>query len=205
MFVFRVREFVATVSPVRVIAGSEVLVRGGNFLFSSKLSCRFNFEIVSARFENSNKIRCTVPKNVSAAALDHRSVVIEVANNGIDFTSNENMAELVDRPRVFSVVPTRVAQGLAVNVTVTGTHFIPGSTWCRLGLSGTPSLASTCEGCSENSTTAVACPLTVNTEKVGLHIIYTSTNNRTDYSTNDVALEVVRPPVLIKLSRRLYL
>ena len=106
-----------------------VTVRGGNFIFSAGLGCWFDTVLVSASYASNNEISCFSP------AHDIGLSAFSITNNGIDRTEDGLQFEYALLPIVSGITPKSGPVGSQTVLTVTGSGFISGSTWCRFGAS----------------------------------------------------------------------
>jgi hypothetical protein len=58
-------------------------------------------------------------------------VNLKVTNNGIDFADEAVDFEYVNLPSISKIQPERGPIGVQIQVTIHGSGFIEGSTWCR--------------------------------------------------------------------------
>ena len=128
-FTFYPREYVTSVFPSRVLisGGTKIILRGGNYVFSQHLKCRFGGEkTTKATYFNTSAISCVVPPLRSHRVGD--AVFVEVANNGIDFVdlSSPNKGTqliYIAPPRVTKITPSRIVYGVPTTVYIKGSAF----------------------------------------------------------------------------------
>ncbi|GMI40209.1 hypothetical protein TrCOL_g8913, partial [Triparma columacea] len=80
---------------------TEVVISGGNFVFSKDLKCRFDETEVLAVFVSAQAIICVRPSSLE------ESVAVSVANNGVDFMKWDDAFSIVAAPSITSVVPSK--------------------------------------------------------------------------------------------------
>ncbi len=79
---------------------TPILVKGTNFLNTTKLACSFEDIIVKASFVSSTELHCKSPESGREGV-----VLVKVSNNGIDFEASYTSFVYTSVPVIFSVVP----------------------------------------------------------------------------------------------------
>jgi hypothetical protein len=97
--------------------GTEVVISGGNFVFSKDLKCRFGETEVLAVFVSAQAIICVTPSSLE------ESVAVSVANNGVDFMKWDDAFSIVAAPSITSVVPSKGSIVGGTVVTLSGSGF----------------------------------------------------------------------------------
>lgn len=109
--------------------GTVVTVHGEGFANSAQLKCKFgNVVGIEAQWLKPTAVLCKSPK--------HRPglVVVQVTNNGVDFSSTATEYLFVNETSVQEVRPTEVLETGQVPVLVRGSNFLNTSTLaCRFG------------------------------------------------------------------------
>jgi hypothetical protein len=77
-----------------------VFVLGSNFVNSTALRCRFDSQIVRATFLSPRLLACLAPsRSAGLAEFAKSSVVVEVSNNGLDYSDSRVTFDFYDRCR----------------------------------------------------------------------------------------------------------
>ena len=114
------------------LRSSDILtIDGKGFVNNPKLACRFDTTTVSAVYISENQITCEIPTVESAT-----SVVVQVTNNGQDFSDNDHIMDYVNRPYLYSVYPNTGAISRGGTVDLFGAKF-PQSRWLECQFSDT--------------------------------------------------------------------
>ena len=110
--------------------GTVVSVYGRNFIDSDSLYCRFgNDSTVAGRWVSSDRVECQTSSMVAS------NVVVEVTNNGFDYTANRVEFTVLPESVVTIMDPTFGPIGTSTSVTVHGSGFVfSRSLYCRFGL-----------------------------------------------------------------------
>jgi hypothetical protein len=119
-FTFHSAVTVSSVEPSRgpSTGGSIVMVYGGGFIHSSRLSCRFGVEDVAATFVNASAVRCLSPP------MRIQSVIVGVSINGVDFSdSSAESFEFYAPVSISGVSPLTTPVRYSTNVTLFGSNF----------------------------------------------------------------------------------
>lgn len=132
---------VTSANPTSVLTagGVTLTVRGYNFENSATLACRFldyNDDISyrsPATYVSVNTLTCVSPTIVEEHAGPY---VLDVTNNGVDFSSSNINILFVVAPKVFSIDPQEGPDSGGTLVTITGAGFVSDSC-CRFGGSAT--------------------------------------------------------------------
>ena len=84
-FTYYLQPTVFEVSPASgsLAGGSKISIFGSNFIASGLLSCKFGDLIVPAQYISNEVLTCISPRVVASS-----SVIVEMSNNGFDFTSS---------------------------------------------------------------------------------------------------------------------
>ena len=108
-----------------VLGGSTVALTGSNFRNASGLSCRFSMyspvarqTIVPATYKSETVASCVTPPMPAGLA------VVEVSNNGQDFSSGLQSFRFVGEPRVFKVSPRHGSIAGGTSLLVSGSNFV---------------------------------------------------------------------------------
>eukprot|EP00698_Gefionella_okellyi_P008953 TRINITY_DN2247_c0_g1_i2.p1 TRINITY_DN2247_c0_g1~~TRINITY_DN2247_c0_g1_i2.p1 ORF type:complete len:896 (+),score=191.18 TRINITY_DN2247_c0_g1_i2:182-2689(+) len=133
LYKYRPTETVGSVTPVfgGDIGGTFVQVFGTNFANDGGPLCRFGIATSPAIFVSATEFNCLAPANPVGF------LAVEVANNGADFTNNNLQFQytiLPATPTVLSLSPTLGPNDGGTLVTVIGTGYLLGSTYCRFGV-----------------------------------------------------------------------
>jgi hypothetical protein len=131
MYYYRKGAYVTNIIPNKAPAsgGSIILVEGLNFTNSRDLSCRFGEVVVRAIWHSTKEIRCNCPRHVPS------SVVFEVSNNGVDFSSSGKQFKFLASASVTAISPTHGPEDGGTVVTVFGIHFVASKDLvCKFGL-----------------------------------------------------------------------
>ena len=106
-------------------AAMAVTVTGSNFLHSASLMCRFGLHApLQATFRSESVVLCAVPLALVPAVQEALPVVLEVSNNGLDFTSDGHFFSLTPPTVLHHSDPPMVAVGVAATITIHGSHFV---------------------------------------------------------------------------------
>ena len=132
---------------------------------------------------------------VSPSALDPGVVNLKVTNNGIDFADEAVDFEYVNLPSISKIQPERGPIGVPIQVTIHGSGFIEGSTWCRVE----DSAATEAIVKAEN---LLICDIVI--KNSGLKEISVSTNLQ-NYNARSVEIEGVAAPRILRISNHVYL
>lgn len=109
--------------------GTFVTVHGEGFVNSAQLKCKFgNVVDIEATWLQSTAVLCKTPQHPPGL------VMVQVANNGVDFSSTAAKYLYVEETSVQGVRPTKVLEPGQVPVLVKGSNFQNTSTLaCRFG------------------------------------------------------------------------
>jgi hypothetical protein len=189
-YTYNVRAFVAAVTPRNAISsgGTLITLQGGNYIFTSTLSCRVGTNVVYATYYNESTIQCVVPKGNVGTRMK-----VEISNNGFDYVSNEDVQILyIQRPAVTAVLPTHVVRGTTTTLTLLGTGFIPGHTLCQIGSWDVRTV--------DISPTRMNCILDEKTSfDESMVVVKVSTNTGIDYNSEAMTVNFINKAELISL------
>jgi hypothetical protein len=155
-----------------VLGGQDVIVSGRNFTNHASTACAFGDPnaggvVVEAVWHSSTEVRCVAPPGVPG------KVVVEVTNNGQDFTYSGLYFEYLNDPVVHEVRPTHGPLTGHTAVTVIGDGFLAVDTLaCRFGLVYVPVL-------EVLSSTAIVCVSPPSLGHAGAVAVEVTTNNAT--------------------------
>eukprot|EP00741_Cyanophora_paradoxa_P006015 tig00000970_g5833.t1 len=110
--------------------GTVVTVRGGGFVSSDNLRCRFDSLVVPSTFVSDKELRCETPSGLSGL------VVVEVSNDNIAFSSSGVQFEFFVTPRIQALFPASTASLGVSLVLFAGTNLISTGTsqsLCQIG------------------------------------------------------------------------
>jgi hypothetical protein len=112
--------------------GTFVTVTGSNFMDSDGLACKFSDvagvpAIVPALMISSTQVKCRTPRNPPG------SYTIQIANNGIDFSSDGVVFVCLATPAISVVQPNNGTNAGGTLVTIHGKDFSPDNARCRFG------------------------------------------------------------------------
>lgn len=124
--------------PVGSVLGNyRIKILGENFYDGKSLFCHFRGELlgaepvlVEAEYVSSNLITCVVPPSVKGVG----NLVVEMTNNGAEFTSSGYEFHYVDPPVAFSISPSSGLSFGGTRVSILGSGFLAGSSYCRFEL-----------------------------------------------------------------------
>jgi hypothetical protein len=113
-------EVVQSLEPLEGPASGYTLITitGQNFVQNSALCCKFGSVQVTASWVSSNAITCLSPSHAVGF------VAVEVANNGLQFSSNDVLFQFVANPVVFSLRPVHGPMLGGSLVVVRGQNFL---------------------------------------------------------------------------------
>ena len=128
-FTFARAAAVQTVSPASgpPTGGTIVTVTGQNFVAGGRLLCMFGSTTVYATFVSSSELSCPAPPHLPA------TVAVEVALNGVDYTTDGVTFQFRDLARVQALSPRAGSSSGGTLVTLVGAGFDPNTTLCRFG------------------------------------------------------------------------
>ena len=125
IFVYMGTPAVDSLHPSRgsITGGLKVRVRGRSFVNSTNLACMFGEAgVVTATFVSPTEIDCEVPAFDAPVPQE-----LEIAVNGVDFTSDGNVFTYIGTPAVFSATPDSGGAGGGTVVVIEGTNFVDSS------------------------------------------------------------------------------
>lgn len=170
---------VRTVLPTQgpPAGGTMVTVTGTNFVHSGRLVCMFDATIVGATFVSDSEVLCPAPAHIAGV------VAVEVASNGVDFTTDGTLYTYAATPAVTSISPLWGSAMGGSMVAINGQGFVDGTTMCRFG-DAEPQLPASFEG--SNRIVCVAPPA----PRLFLGFVPVEiTNNGQDFSRSGVAFQ----------------
>ena len=121
--VFYEHDRAAAVSKISPTSGQAtgnvvVIVQGFNFTNSIELGCKFGDVQVDGQYFSATEIRCVTPRHIPA------TVIVEVSNNGVDWTASGQEFTFQADPSVVSIHPSHGPERGMTLVTVYGNHFV---------------------------------------------------------------------------------
>ncbi|DBA03616.1 TPA: hypothetical protein N0F65_006795 [Lagenidium giganteum] len=96
---------------------SVITVTGYNFQNVLELACRFGDLVVRARFMTSTEVKCSVPRMVPG------TYVLQVSNDGVEFSNDPIQLDLYLDAYVHSIAPTQGPWTGGTRITLYGRHF----------------------------------------------------------------------------------
>ena len=91
MFSFTMMHTISKLVPATgpMFGGTTVVVYGTGFMDSNILTCKFGATLVQAEYVSSSIVHCVSPA-YSSESMESSAVLVQVSNNGIDFTTDKN-------------------------------------------------------------------------------------------------------------------
>ncbi|MDR3454951.1 MAG: IPT/TIG domain-containing protein, partial [Rhodoferax sp.] len=194
VFAFDGAVSVASVWPTlgSTTGGSQVVVTGAGFAFSSGLLCKFGSVAVAAQYLGPSEVSCGTP------AMPGGVVAVSVTLNGVDFSANSVVFTFVASLSVTGLSPGSgsVTGGDAVSVSVAGlsSPVNVSSVWCSFGLVVTPAVSVT-----GNVVTCVS-PGVGDGPLLSQWVAVEVSENGEDYTTDGVQFEYTADPAVTLLS-----
>ena len=167
--------------------GSATLtVLGTSFQPGPLLSCAFADVAAPAVWLNSTAVTCAAPAMVSLTP-----VLVAVANNGVDFTTDVVTFAYVPTPTILSITPSPLPLHSHFVLTIAGENFVSNGVWCVLGNSRTVQA-------TVSSSTAATCasPTSLLPYSTSLSLQFTSMG----YWTNSLPLLYYTAPSTLTIS-----
>ena len=157
-------------------------VHGHGFVQSAMLKCKFTWAVVDAAFVSSNVVNCTSPAQPAGGT------VLEVSNNGVDYSISKKTFNYVVGVTITLLSPPAGPQRGGSTVSVIGIGFLRGSV-CYFG--AVAASAATLVTSGELLCVSPAQP-------VGRHAVEV-TDNMQDFTNNGIDFEYVAPPMVLSL------
>ena len=101
-----------------VTGGLDVLIYGTSFRNVSTLTCKFNNQLVSGHFINTNQIKCTTP---STNTIGRNK--LSISFNNYNFIDTKHTFLYVKEPKVYGITPRTSPMQGGITLILTGEHF----------------------------------------------------------------------------------